>query len=300
MVSAPLARLARGSSVSTSSSPGLLTPLTLAVSAGIQRLDFSLDPRRTLAKVRNSKPTIPHVIQVTVMLAIWVYTLWIIKAPVWFKLFLVAAYTTAGIIPLSNQFIWPATPVLTWVILFFSARYIPPDSRPGIHVALLPALESVMYGANISDLQTRFTHPLLDILAWLPYGVLHFTLPVVIAIVLWLFGPRNSVQYWGKAFGWMNVLGVMTQIVLPCAAPCESTCLILLTRKGMSLSMASHRPTTPCQDRRVVCYVSTDSSTLPVTRTLLGTHLSSLAPSRLCTPDAPSSRPYSYLISSLS
>jgi hypothetical protein len=105
--------------------------------------------------------------------------------------------------------------------MFFCARYVPTSSRPGIHVALLPALESVMYGANISDLQTRFTHPLLDILAWLPYGVLHFALPGVVAIFLWVFGPRGSAQFWGKAFGFMNLFGVITQILLPCSAPCK-------------------------------------------------------------------------------
>jgi hypothetical protein len=34
-------------------------------------------------------------------------------------------------------------------------------------------LESILYGANISDLLTRATNPFLDVLAWLPYGVIH-------------------------------------------------------------------------------------------------------------------------------
>jgi hypothetical protein len=199
----------------------LFTPLVLALTAGVQRLDFSLHPKVTFAKIAKAKPSIPEMVQSAVMLGIWLSCLWIMQAPVWFKLFLMTAYTTGALVPLSGQFIWPATPILTWVLLFFSARYIPTPSRPNIHVALLPALESVMYGANISDLQTRFTSPVLDVFAWLSYGVLHFTLPFVIAALLWLFGPRGSVQYWGKAFGWMNILGVMTQIVLPCAAPCE-------------------------------------------------------------------------------
>jgi hypothetical protein len=223
MVAAPLARLARrmpGSNMSASPK-NIFTPLTLALSAGVQRLDFSLNPKVTFAKMRKAKPTVPQMVQMAVLFGVWCYSLWVIEAAIWFKLFIVTAYTTAALVPLTGQFIWPATPVLSWIILFFSARYIPKSSRPGIHVALLPALESVMYGANISDLQTRFTHPILDVLAWLPYGVLHFTLPFIVAALLWLFGPRGSVQYWGKAFGWMNVLGVMTQIVLPCAAPCK-------------------------------------------------------------------------------
>jgi len=228
MVAAPLARLARrvpGSNISASPK-NLFTPLTLAVTAAVQRLDFSLNPKVTFGKIAKAKPTVPQIVQNAMLFGVWCYSLWMITAALWFKLFIVSAYTAAVLVPFTSQLIWPATPVLTWVLLFFSARYIPTSSRPGIHVALLPALESVMYGANISDLQTRFTHPVLDVLAWLPYGVLHFTLPVVVALVLWVFGPRGSAQYWGKAFGWMNVLGVMTQIILPCAAPCKLTAVV--------------------------------------------------------------------------
>jgi hypothetical protein len=35
-----------------------------------------------------------------------------------------------------------------------------------------------LYGANISDLLTRATNPFLDVLAWLPYGVIHFVAPM--------------------------------------------------------------------------------------------------------------------------
>lgn len=197
----------------------LFTPLILAITAGIQRLDLSRDPRKTIARARQWKPTLARSVQFGIMAATWIYSLWVMTSPWWFKLGIIGGYATIVLLPITSQLFWPATPVLSWVILFFSARYIPQTARPGIHVALLPALESVLYGANISDLQTRFTHPFLDILAWLPYGVLHFALPVIVALLLWLFGPRGAAQYWGKAFGFMNLFGVMTQIILPCAAP---------------------------------------------------------------------------------
>ncbi|BEJ16551.1 hypothetical protein CspHIS471_0511560 [Cutaneotrichosporon sp. HIS471] len=197
----------------------IFTPIILALMAGLQRLDLSRDPRKTIARVRAYKPTVGSVAQLVLMASTWLYCLWMMVAPWWVKVAIPSLWTTAVLLPITSQFFWPATPVLSWVILFFSARYIPPEARPAIHVALLPALESVLYGANISDLQTRFTHPLLDVIAWLPYGVIHFAFPVVVAILLWLFGPKGSVQYWGKAFGFMNMFGVWTQIVLPCAAP---------------------------------------------------------------------------------
>ncbi|KAG1864952.1 hypothetical protein DFJ58DRAFT_655417, partial [Suillus subalutaceus] len=40
---------------------------------------------------------------------------------------------------------------------------------------LLQVLESVFYGANISDILTHFTYPILNIITWLPYGVTHHT-----------------------------------------------------------------------------------------------------------------------------
>jgi hypothetical protein len=150
------------------------------------------------------------------------YSLYIMTAlPL--KLGIPIAWFTAVLFPITGQFVLPATPILVWLFTFFSARFIPSTHRPNIHVALLPALESVLYGANISDIQTRYTNAVLDVLAWLPYGVIHFGLPFVVALVLWVLGPRGSVQFWGKAFGWMNLIGVCTQVLFPCAAPCKWT-----------------------------------------------------------------------------
>ena len=205
-------------------SPSNLIPaFTLALTAAVQRLNLSTDPRQTLQKLAKHQWTIANTLPYLFMGICALHSLWIMTTPGFpLKLGLPLIYFLAILLPISSQFVLPATPVFAWLITFFSARFIPATSRPSIHVNLLPALESVFYGANISDLQTRFTHPVLDILAWLPYGVLHFVLPFVVAALLWIFGPRGSVQYWGRAFGLMNLIGVVTQIVLPCAAPCTS------------------------------------------------------------------------------
>lgn len=226
IIAAPIAQFVRRRSFPKSpSSTGswqIITPIKLALTAGVQRLDLSRDPREVWTRVRSWKATPARLAQLGIVLAVWIYAIWIMTTPTFlWSLLIPAVFILACSFPITNQLIWPAAPIFTWVLLFFSARYIPTDSRPAIHVALLPALESVLYGANISDLQTRLTHPLLDVLAWLPYGVLHFALPFVVAVLLWLFGPKGSVQYWGKAFGFMNLFGVITQIVLPCAAPCK-------------------------------------------------------------------------------
>lgn len=198
----------------------LLTPLIIALTASLQRLDLSRDPRRTLERLSKHQWTVANTLPLLYMATCAFYCLYIMTTLL-LKLVLPIAYIAAILLPITSQFVWPATPIFAWLITFFSARFIPSSHRPNIHVALLPALESVLYGANISDLQTRYTNPVLDILAWLPYGVLHFILPFVVAAILWIFAPKGSVQFWGRAFGWMNLIGVCMQVLLPCAAPCE-------------------------------------------------------------------------------
>lgn len=206
------------------SSPAFLKPFVHALVASLHRLDLSRDPRKTLHKLSKHKFTVSNTLPFLFMATCALYSLYIMTTPPFpFKLGIPFAYITAVLLPITSQFVFPATPIFAWLITFFTARDIPTGRRPAIHVALLPALESVLYGANISDLQTRYTNPILDVVAWLPYGVIHFVWPFIVALILWTLGPRGAVQYWGLAFGWMNLLGVVTQLLLPCAAPCESS-----------------------------------------------------------------------------
>jgi len=76
-----------------------------------------------------------------------------------------------------------------------------------------------LYGANISDILTRFTHPILDIIGWLSYGVIHYVGPFVIAAFIWIFRTKEVLHLWGRVFGYMNLTGVIIQLIFPCAAP---------------------------------------------------------------------------------
>ena len=221
MILSPLLRLLRRLSIPLPSLPTSPAPLILAITAAVQRLDLSTDPQKTLQKLRKHRFTPSNTFPYVFMGTCALFALWLIPSLL-LQLFLPTVYIAALLIPLTSQFVLPATPVFAWLITFFTARYIPSGHRPNIHVALLPALESVLYGANISDLHTRYTNAFLDVLAWLPYGVLHFALPFIVAALLWVVGPKGAVQYWGRAFGFMNLMGVLTQLVFPCAAPCKS------------------------------------------------------------------------------
>ncbi|GAN07347.1 conserved hypothetical protein [Mucor ambiguus] len=114
----------------------------------------------------------------------------------------------------------PALPIFTWLITFYACQFIPIDYRPThIFVNLLPTLERILYGANLSEIISKHTHPVLDILAWIPYGIVHFSFPFILSILLFVYGPPGSLKVFGKAFGYMNLAGVLTQLLFPNASP---------------------------------------------------------------------------------
>ena len=193
--------------------------LLAAFQAAVARMDKSLSPQDTLQKLRQYEFTLSdtvyifHIINAT-------FWLTVMETPAFpYKLLIPVLYTIALVIPFTSQFFVPATPVFAWLLTYYSARFVPDVLRPPISVVTLPTLESVLYGANISDILTRFTHPILDILAWLPYGVIHFTLPFFVAAFLWLFRPKQALHLFARAFGYLNVAGVLIQIAFPCAPP---------------------------------------------------------------------------------
>lgn len=189
-------------------------------------LDLSLSPAKTFARLRTHKFVLTDLVYVAHVLvaAFWLYLI----PSLLLKLALPIGFMTLLLVPLTSQFFLPAIPILQWVFTWASSRFIPTEYRPVISVALLPTLETVLYGANISDILTRFTHPILDIIAWLPYGVVHFGGPFVLSAFIWLFAPKGSLKFWANSFGYMNFVGVVIQILLPCAAPC--TYASILTR----------------------------------------------------------------------
>jgi inositol phosphorylceramide synthase catalytic subunit len=196
-----------------------LNVVVSALFTAIADLETSLSPSLTLSRFRAHSFTLSdgvyvlHIIQATFWLVIMQ------DPPFPIKLFIPLLYGLALLIPLTSQFFLPAIPIFAWVLTFYTSRFIPAAYRPTISVSLLPTLESVLYGANISDILTRFTHPVLDIIAWLPYGVIHFVGPFVVAAGLWLFAPKPALKFWASVFGYMNLAGVWCQILFPCSAP---------------------------------------------------------------------------------
>ncbi|KAF9956230.1 Aureobasidin resistance protein Aur1 [Mortierella alpina] len=147
----------------------------------------------------------------------------IMDKPVWFKL-PIALTAVALLIPRrTRQFMLPFLAIAAWLILFYCCRFIPSEWRPHIFTSVLPALENILYGGSISEMLAKSTSPFKDILAWIPYGVLHYVLPIVTAILIVCFGQPGTLPVFARTFGYLNVAGVLTQIFFPCAPPWYET-----------------------------------------------------------------------------
>lgn len=98
-------------------------------------------------------------------------------------------------------------------------RFIPSEWRPPIWVKVLPALENIFYGANLSNILSAHQNTFLDIMAWIPYGLCHFGAPVVVSAIMFVFAPPKTVPVFALSFGYMNMIGVATQVLFPCSPP---------------------------------------------------------------------------------
>jgi len=161
-------------------------------------------------------------LQYVFLFVLFSFCYWIMDKPVWLKL-PVALTSIALLIPRrTRQFMLPFLAVAAWLLLFYCCRFIPSEWRPHIFTSVLPALENILYGGSISEMLASTTSPLKDILAWIPYGVLHYVMPIITAILIVLFAPPGTLPVFARTFGYMNIAGVLTQILFPCAPPCKS------------------------------------------------------------------------------
>ncbi|KAL3426243.1 Inositol phosphorylceramide synthase catalytic subunit aur1 [Phlyctema vagabunda] len=158
--------------------------------------------------------------QYIIMIIIAIFSLSISQAPgPLMKTGAATLLIAALLVPVTRQFFLPVLPVFTWLLFFFNARFIPSEYRPHIWVKVLPALENIFYGANLSNIMSAHKHVVLDVLAWLPYGILHFGGPFVWAAAMFLFAPPGTVPVYARTFGYLNIIGVAIQLVFPCSPP---------------------------------------------------------------------------------
>ncbi|KAL9948785.1 Aureobasidin resistance protein Aur1 [Verticillium nonalfalfae] len=181
-------------------------------------LNTSFNPMHSIRALRRRSWRILD-IQYVILAALIIFSLAISPSAPIIKTLALCATVLVLLMPATNQFFLPSLSIWTYLLYFFCSRFIDAKYRPHIWVRVLPALENVLYGANLSNILSAHTHAVLDILAWLPYGIGHFANPAICSILIWTFGAPKTLPVFAKAFGWLNVLGVTLQLVFPCTPP---------------------------------------------------------------------------------
>lgn len=185
----------------------------------VANLETSLDPSLTMTKLRNYKWSNSDICHYSFLGCVLLFVFivhpasWVIKSCVYLL------FGALFLVPLTSQFFFNALPIFTWLALYFTSSTFQAQHRPPITVQVLPAIETILYGDNLSDILAASLNKPLDFLAWLPYGIFHFGAPFVVAIILFLCAPPTLLQGYAFAFGYMNLFGVMMQNLLPAAPP---------------------------------------------------------------------------------
>ncbi|ODV90487.1 hypothetical protein CANCADRAFT_2216 [Tortispora caseinolytica NRRL Y-17796] len=182
-------------------------------------LDTRISPSVTIDRLKRHKfvwSDMQYVVDGLFLLAALIISK---RPPILFRLCIAFLLIFSFIIPALSQFFFNALPIFTWLLWFYCMQFIPGTHRPPISVRILPALETILYGGNLSSMLSQYTHPVLDVLAWIPYGIIHFGSPFVTAGLIFLFAPPKTLPIYAAAFGYMNLLGVTIQLLFPAAPP---------------------------------------------------------------------------------
>ena len=190
-----------------------------APTSSIASLNTSINPADTIRALRTHHWSY-YDAQYIFLAIVAIFALSVIQHPgPMAKTLIVTGFFATLIVPLTRQFFLPFAPIGVYLMLFYSAGFIPGEMRPPIWVRVLPSLENILYGANLSNILSAHKSTLLNVLAWIPYGLCHFGAPFVCSGLMFLFGPPGTTPVFARAFGYMNIIGVLTQIILPCSPP---------------------------------------------------------------------------------
>ncbi|ODQ68552.1 PAP2-domain-containing protein [Nadsonia fulvescens var. elongata DSM 6958] len=186
----------------------------------ITRLQTSFDVRITYQRVAQHKFTLSSDWHYILMASSLTFCFIIIESPnLLIRSIVALTLLLLMAMPISGQFFFPLMAILNWLILFYSPRFIPSAYRPQIFVRLLPALETILYGGNLSQALASNQSDVLDILAWIPYGLCHYGAPFVVSILLFVFAPPKTLPCFTFSFGFMNFFGVLIELLAPNAPP---------------------------------------------------------------------------------
>ncbi|KAK9369752.1 hypothetical protein V1509DRAFT_433592 [Lipomyces kononenkoae] len=185
----------------------------------IHRIETSFNIFLTIARIKAHKLQATD-LQYVFLFFVGVFCFFVVEEPsLVFKILISIALLTALLIPVTSQFFFPFLPIAAYLFLFYSSRFIPTEWRPSIWVTVLPTLETALYGGNLSSMLASNPTPALDILAWLPYGIMHYAAPFIVSIIIFIFASPGSLPVFARSFGYMSLFGVIMQNMFPTCAP---------------------------------------------------------------------------------
>lgn len=76
-----------------------------------------------------------------------------------------------------------------------------------------------MYGANLSNILSAHQNTFLDIMAWLPYGIMHYASPILCSGIIFIFASPGTLPVFARSLGYMNLIAVSIQLMFPCSPP---------------------------------------------------------------------------------
>ncbi|EAW09570.1 phosphatase PAP2 family protein [Aspergillus clavatus NRRL 1] len=191
----------------------------ISPASSISSLQTSFSPMDTLRQLQCHRWTL-YDFQYLLLLIVGIFSLSVMESPG--PLAKTAAFTLLLIsllLPITRQFFLPFLPIAGWLIFFYACQFVPSDWRPAIWVRVLPALENILYGANISNILSAHQNVVLDVLAWLPYGICHYGAPFVCSAIMFIFGPPGTTPLFARTFGYISMFAVTVQLVFPCSPP---------------------------------------------------------------------------------
>ncbi|KAL4884672.1 hypothetical protein BJY04DRAFT_168755 [Aspergillus karnatakaensis] len=187
--------------------------------SSIASLQTSLSPSDTLRSLQSHRWTV-YDFQYLLLLIVGIFSLTVIESPGPVgKTAIFSMLLFSLLLPLTRQFFLPFLPIAGWLLFFYACQFIPSDWRPAIWVRVLPALENILYGANISNILSAHQNVVLDLLAWLPYGICHYGAPVVCSLIMFIWAPPGTVPLFARTFGYISMAAVAIQLAFPCSPP---------------------------------------------------------------------------------
>lgn len=121
-------------------------------SASITRLSTSLNPADTIRDLRAHQWSAWDA-QYIFLAVLGIFSLCVMQNPSpMIKTGIATLLMCSLLVPLTRQFFLPTLPVIGWLVFFYSCQFISGDYRPPIWVRVLPALENILYGANLSNI----------------------------------------------------------------------------------------------------------------------------------------------------